>query len=538
MAIPLLSIARFEARQRLKLLSTWVYFGMFFALAMLWMAAAGGVFKESYVSFGGKIFINAPRSVSLTVAFLGYLGVVVVAAMMGRSVQQDFEYEMHHFFFSAPIAKHDYVFGRFLGAIATLAIVFSSIVLGAWLGSYLPGIEPDRLGPVRAAMYWRPFAILLLPNLFIFSAIFFVLAALTRRMLPVYVASVVMLIGYIVAPSLARDLDYKNLAALMDPFGTTALVRITEYWTIADKNARLVPFEGVYLANRLIWSGFALVVLLLGYWRFQFISHFDSRATHRGDGEAPLVLSSGAQNTRERPDFARRSLALLLLRSSWLNLRESLKNVYFVVIALAAVLALFATSLNLGSIYGTNTYPVTYQIVELINETYALFVLIVTTFYAGELVWREREARVAQMLDALPLPSWLPLLSKLFALIGLQAVMLAIGMVSGMLIQLFKGYVALEPGLYLQALFLIQLPQYALVAVLAIALQVIVNHKYLAYFAMILYYVATLTFGTLGLDQPLLLYGVSPSFIYSAMNGYGHFLARERWFELYWAAPP
>ena len=534
MAIPLLSIARFEARQRLKLLSTWVYFGMFLALSLLWMAAAGGVFKEAYVSFGGKVFINAPRSVSFTIAFLGCLGVVVVAAMMGRSVQQDFEYEMHHFFFSAPIAKHDYVFGRFLGALATLTIVFSSIVLGAWLGSYIPGIEPDRLGVVRLQAYVRPFFILLLPNLFIFGAIFFVLAALTRRMLPVYVASVVMMIGYIVAPSLARDLDYKTLAALMDPFGTTALVRITEYWTIADKNARLVPFEGVYLANRLIWSAFALVVLLLGYWRFQLVSHFDSRAAHRSEGEAPLVLSQRALDTRERPDFVARSLGLLLLRASWLNLRESLKNVYFVVIALAAVLALFASALNLGSIYGTNTFPVTYQIVELINDTFSLFMLIVTTFYAGELVWREREARVAQMLDALPLPTWLPMLAKLAALVGLQAVMLAIAMGCGMLIQLFKGYVALEPGLYLQSLFLIQLPQYALVAVLAITLQVIINQKYLAYFAMILYYLATITFSTLGLDQPLLLYGVTPTFIYSAMNGFGHFLVRERWFELYW----
>jgi hypothetical protein len=29
--------------------------------------------------------------------------VIVIAAMMGRSVQQDFEYDMQHFFFSAPI---------------------------------------------------------------------------------------------------------------------------------------------------------------------------------------------------------------------------------------------------------------------------------------------------------------------------------------------------------------------------------------------------------------------------------------------------
>ena len=534
---PMLAIARFEAKQRLKLLSTWVYFAMFAALAMLWMAAAGGVFKEATVSFGGRVMINAPRSIALTVAFLGCLGVIVTAALMGRSVQQDFEYDMQHFFFSAPIAKRDYVFGRFIGAWVTLAIVFSSIVLGAWLGTQLPGIEPARLGPAGPLVYLQPYLLTLLPNLFIFGAIFFVLAALTRRMLPVYVASVVMMIGYIVAPTLARDLDYKTLAALIDPFGTTALIRLTEYWSIAERNTRMVPLEGVYLINRLIWSGFGLAVLLLGYWRFHFIGSIDSgRSDAAGSSaaEAPR-LSHEAVNTRETPDFAARNLGLLLLRSAWFNLRESVKNIYFAVIALAGVLALFAGSLDLGSMYGTNTLPVTYQMVELIRDMFQLFVLVVTTFYAGELVWREREARVAQMLDALPVPSWLPLLAKTLALIGLQAVMLVIAMLAAMLIQLFKGYFALEPGLYFESLFLILLPVYALVAVLAIALQVLLNHKYLAYFAMILYYVAVLTFGGMGLDHPMLLYATTPTFVYSAMNGFGHHLAMERAFVAYWS---
>jgi ABC-2 type transport system permease protein len=136
--------------------------------------------------------------------------------MMGRSVQQDFEYEMHHFFFSAPIPKYAYVFGRFLGALADLAVVFLSIVLGACWAPCCPG--STRRGSARSGA-GLPAALLPDPaaNLFIFGAIFFVLAALTRRMLPVYVASVVMMIGYLVAPSLARDLDYKTLAALIDP---------------------------------------------------------------------------------------------------------------------------------------------------------------------------------------------------------------------------------------------------------------------------------------------------------------------------------
>jgi ABC-2 type transport system permease protein len=93
---------------------------------------------------------------------------------------------------------------------------------------------------------------------------------------------------------------------------------------------------------------------------------------------------------------------MLLLKSTWLDLRESVKNVYFAVIALAGVLVLVVSSLDLGAIYGTRTYPVTYMVLELIRDVFALFLLIVTTFYAGEMVWREREARMAQMLDALP----------------------------------------------------------------------------------------------------------------------------------------
>ncbi|MES2899795.1 MAG: M1 family aminopeptidase [Pseudomonadota bacterium] len=531
----MLAIALFEARQRLKMLSTWVYFGMFFALAMLWMAAAGGVFKEATVSFGGKVFINAPGPIAITMSILGCLGVVVVAALTGRSVQQDFEYDMHHFFFSAPIKKHQYVGGRFLGAMASLAVIFSSIGLGAFLATWLPGMDPARLGPVPVTAYLTPYLFNLLPNLFIFGSIFFVLAALTRRMLPVYVASVVMMIGYIVAPNLARDLDYKTLAALIDPFGTTALIRITEYWTVAERNTRMIPFEGVYLYNRLIWCGFGLAVLLLGYWRFHFTGTIDSRSASRSEGDVPLHLTHTAIDTREKPDFAGRSLGLVLLKATWINLRESVKNVYFVVIVLAAVGAIFASSLGMGSMYGTVTYPVTYKVLEMVGSIMALFMLIVTTFYAGEMVWREREARVGLMLDAMPLPSWIPMLSKLLALIGLQAILLFVAMLCGMMLQLFKGYFALEPGLYLHFLFLVMLPEFILIAVLALAAQALINQKYLAYFAMVLYYAVMLTARGFGIDEGMLLYGGTPDIVYSAMNGYGHYLAHQRWFLLYWS---
>jgi ABC-2 type transport system permease protein len=207
------------------------------------------------------------------VAFLGCLGVIVMAAMMGRSVQQDFEYDMHHFFFSAPIKKYEYVFGRFLGAYATLALVFTSIVLGAWLGTLIPGVDPDRLGPASLGAYAAA-----LPAAGAAEPVH-----LRRHLLRPGRADAAHAAGLrgqrghadrlYRGPLAGARPRLQDLAALIDPFGTTAVIRLTEYWTIAERNTRVLPFEGVYLLNRLIWCGFALAVLLLGYWRFHFIGN-------------------------------------------------------------------------------------------------------------------------------------------------------------------------------------------------------------------------------------------------------------------------
>lgn len=530
----LFAIARFEIRQRLRQLATWVYFGLFVALSLLWTAAAGGVFKDAVVAFGSRVLIDAPRQVALTTAFLGCLGVIVMAAVMGRAVQQDFEHEMHHFFFSAPIRKSAYVFGRFLGAWIVLALIFAGILLGAWLGTLVPGIDPDRLGGASLGAYLLPWLFTLLPNLFIFGAIFFVLAALTRRMLPVYVASIVLLVGYTVAPSLARDFDYKTAAALIDPFATTALITLTEYWPIAERNARHVTLEGVYLANRLIWCGFGLVVLLLGYWRLQLTALAEVRGGEpRAVPEPAPQLTQAAVNTRERPDFARRSLGLLLAKQTWLQWRQSVATLPFALIALAGMGMLVLGSFDLGMLHGAATYPVTWRMLELIRDTNSLFVLVITTFYAAQLVWRERDARTAQLFDALPLPGWLAPVSKVLALVGMQALLLVLAMLTAMLNQVLRGYFALETGLYLRTLFTILLPQYALLAVLAVTVQALCGRKVLGYAVLVVLYVAMIACQGVGLDHPLLLFTALPELPWSSMNGYGHLLLRERVLQLY-----
>jgi len=530
-----LTIAGFEIAMRMKRISTWVYFAIFLAIAMFWTAAAGGVIKSAAISFGsGKVWINSPYAIAQTVSFLGMFGMSIIAAIMGRAVQQDFEYRVEHFFFSAPIRKWEYLSGRFAGAVVVLLVILSSIALGGLLGVLLPGIDPDRIGPVRPLAYVMPYFTVLLPNLLVLGGLFFCLAALTRRMLPVYIGSVLLLIGFLAAQGLLRDMSNKTLASLLDPFGVVATSQLTAYWSISERNTRYVPLEGFLLWNRLLWLAIGAAVIGITTWRFR-MTQAGTTGRRRATG---LEHASGdvvaVQLRRAAPVLL--SGWRLLPHFVWLNFRETVRNVYFGVIAFAGVLFLVVTSATAGDIFGTNTWPVTWQMLDLLSGTFQVFMLVIITFYAGELAWREREHRLDQIHDALPIPTWLPFLGKLLALMLVPVVLQALLMLCGLGIQTAKGYHNYELGLYFKGLFGIELIDYWLVCVLAMTVHSLVNQKYLGHFLMIVYFIVINFAGLMGFEHNLYKYGVTPPYVYSDMNGFGHFLLRVRAFQAYWAA--
>ena len=533
-------IALFEFKTRVSRLSTWVYFLVFFTLAVLWIAAAGGLFKDANISFGsGKVFVNSPFALAQTISLLGMFGTIVMAAVMGRAVQQDAEYRSHHFFFTSPISKFDYLGGRFIGAFGVVLVIFVSIGLGAWLATMLPGMDAERLGHNRWLAYLSPYALMLLPNAIFVGCVFFVTASLTKKMLPVYIGSVLLLIGYLISLQLLRDIDNKTISALIDPFGASAIGRLTEYWTVAERNTRAIPLEGVLLWNRLLWLGVAAAVAAFGYWRFSFTSF----ATERAAGKSKVLMDSDSDSDAATGIVAAAvpktitSVGLNLLpHLVWLNLRETVKNIYFGVLVFAGMLFLIFASTTLGSVYGTSTWPVTYQMTGLLGASFGLFMLIIIAFYAGELVWRERDNRLDQILDATPVPTWLPLTSKLLALMVVPVLLQLLLMLCGMAIQAFKGYFNFEMGLYLKQLLGLQLIEYWLLCALAIAIHSVVNNKYLGHFLMVLYYVLVEFSAGLGFEHNLYKYGSIPGATYSDMNGFGHFLPRIFAFQAYWTA--
>ena len=83
---------------------------------------------------------------------------------------------------------------------------------------------------------------------------------------------------------------------------------------------------------------------------------------------------------------------------------------------------------------------------EAMRGSYQFLLLLIVAYYAGELVWRERDARIAEATDATPVPDWVPLLAKIGALFAVVLAFMAIGVVAAIIYQLSMGYTNLEPA--------------------------------------------------------------------------------------------
>jgi ABC-2 type transport system permease protein len=538
----------FEIRQWLKRVSTWVYVGLLFSLAFLTMLSLSGYFKGVQVGLagsGGTVHINSPYVLCLVIGILGYMGVIITAAVMANAGARDFTSHTHPLLFTCPITKWQYLGARYAGALLTLIFMFSSLGLGLWLATSFPGLDAAKLGPNRLMFYLQPYLVLLLPNLVFTSALFFGLAAVTRTTLASYVAGILLLIGYMIAGSLTHNIESQTLAALSDPFGLTAFSLLTRYWTPAEFNAQLTPLRGVLLANRMLWVGVGLGCLAVTYAVFQFsqTSRFERRKARLKSGDKAVArLDAAAPSSSVGApaivcDFSAGAGLRLAGRAAWLEFRGIVGSLAFLILALAGVLFIVTSATQMGQMYGTITYPVTYQVLEITSGTFALFMLIIITVFAGELVWKERGLRLDQMLDALPTPGWIAYAGKLGALALMTVALMGLVMACGLVIQAAHGYFRFEVGQYLVQLFGYDLSDYLLIAVLSVFVQVLAPNKYVGYVIMIGYYVAYLFMDKFGLEHNLFRYGSDPGLIYSDMNGYlGFMIQGVVTYKLYWGA--
>lgn len=209
------------------------------------------VSENVQIGGGGNVVYNGPFSIAQTLLILGFFAIFLVVNFVASTATRNESSKMAEILYSKPINPVSYQLGRFFGSFAVVLTVFAFVPLGIFLGTTLGAaagwVDVERLGPTVFSHYFTAFFYLSVPTLLVLACIFYAIAIRFRSMMGVYLSAVALFIGYNVAVQFASEPAYRELAALIDPFGYSAFAEVTRYWTMHEKNNSAIELSGVLL---------------------------------------------------------------------------------------------------------------------------------------------------------------------------------------------------------------------------------------------------------------------------------------------------
>ncbi|HEX2166536.1 MAG TPA: hypothetical protein VHG09_04800 [Longimicrobiales bacterium] len=535
----------FEFNYQIRRVWYWLIFAAMFVVAF--MLTRDGSLSEALMD---EFFVNSPFAIAKVTVVGGLLWLVVAAAVAGEAGARDVAMGIYPLTYTAPVSRSDYLGGRFLAALALNAVLLLAVQVGSLAAIYIAGVDAAVLGPFRPAAWLTNYAFIALPNAVFITAIQFAMAVRAGRPMAAYVGSFLLIfVAFFVASMM---LFSRGWGRLLDPIGILyVLSDLSHQWTSYEKSWRLIALEGTVLANRLVWLGIGAGALALTWAAFRFAHRAESTwwwRRGRADARAPEPAGTGLTSSTAIavPQLARTFGPTIQVRKTLAIAWESFRTIatswaglgVLTAIPLLTILVIIDQVMPSGAPLVPATMLVLRELTGPLSDELSrwIFVPFVIVFFAGELIWREREAGLDEITDAMPGSEWTPLVGKFLGLSLFLALFSALLMAAGMAAQLMLGHRELEASLYFRVLFGLQLPEYLLFVPLALAVHALVDQKYIGHLVAMLAYVVIVLAPMFGIEHNLLIYGAGPTWSYTEMRGFGPSLGPWVWFKLYWAA--
>ena len=212
-------IARFEIRYQLRNPVFWVASAIFFLMGF-------GLTASANVSIGtpGGVHQNAANAIAIATAIFSLFYVFVVTAFVANAIIRDDASGFSPIVRATAVTPRQILAGRFTGGLLIAWLGYLALPLGMLIGSLMPWVDPETIGPQIFAYYAWPFLIFALPNIFLLCAVLFTVATLLRSMMAAYIGTIVLVMGYLVITSiLGHNIDYRDGGAMWVPLGTGAV---------------------------------------------------------------------------------------------------------------------------------------------------------------------------------------------------------------------------------------------------------------------------------------------------------------------------
>ena len=547
------AIFRFELRFQARRPTIWIYAGVFLA------GAAGIAANYHHQANAGGSHFDAPVAVAAAVVVATIAGLLMAAALTADAATRDAATRLEPLFFTTPIRRHEYLGGRFLAAFALYALLLAIVPLGLMLIARF-GVAPELVGPFRPRTYLDAYFLIGLPNALIGTALLFAVAVLSRSAVVTYVGAVALFFGTMLSLEASTTIFAGvEMGGLFDPFALGGMRRLTAGWTIPQRNALPLPLGGEILANRVVWAIIALASLGATIWRFGMghVSQGGSIAPRvwpgrRASGRisAAGITPSGSPEASDAIEahppvpHATRYFGLLtrvrqtlaIARVAFLDVATSRGALVMLGFALFRVLTGPEFLEHLGVPFRATTAAVIGMMRDGDPPIILLVAPLLAIFYAGELVWKERDTRIASLTGTAPVGGWALLLGKLLGLslvlVAFQALLIA----AGIIVQLMLDAPEIDLALYAVTFLGLELIGYLVIAMVAIGAQVLAGGKYVGWLAAIAAFAIVSLAPMLGVEHGLLAWQSGPAWEWTELRGFGASLAPALWVKAYWAA--
>lgn len=544
-----LDIVRFELRLQC---TSPVFLGLvllYFLLHLLTLSQVGVHLTDNEL-----IAANSPYLTVRTALVLGMLGPLPAIFLVAHTIARDHERRTAEAFFTTPVSPRSFLAGRFVGGLCCVALVGAAGVAGLTAAPFAPWTASVRLVPISWSTLGLTLAVIVVPNLFTYCAFSFAVVERTRSINLAFVVAPIIAMLAVVANSLSVQGGPAWLP-LLDPSGLLAVETSTQYWSVADLNTRS-PLGAIAL-NRVVWAGLSSAVVLFTILRGELmragrqsasnghllrrrVSWLSypvawtplSRARVPGAVAVSTITGDGREESPSGWVRARGQLASQLR----MDLRAVFLSPLTVVMLLLAITGTFGEARSVPSaVMDLPLHPQTGMMLGFFRYGLFQFALMLLVFYSGTLVHRERDHRLAEIIDALPHPDWLMVVAKTITLCLLIGALLTVSMLTTVGLQVAAGYRWVDLAVYAEGLFLNTGVYFSMLGVLALAIQVLSPGKWIGMIATVAALVIVLSLEAMGLDD--VLYGFRlPMVIYSDMNGFGHYRLQLVSLAIYWSA--
>jgi len=495
-----------------------------------------GAVSSDEISIGsgtGSLLKNAPFVVQNYYGLISLVSLLMTTTFMNATANRDFHFNMHQLVFSTPIKKRDYFFGKFIGAGIVSIIPLLGVSIGSLIGPLMAWVEPSRYGEVIWSSHLMGLISFGIPNVFIAGVMLFTLAIVFRSSTISFIGAMLILVLYAVAAGFTYDIEKEWIASIIDPFGFRPLGIMSKYLTVDEKNTQIVALSGPFLINRLIWISISVIILVASYFRFSFST---KKVKVKKENKTKIVeILQDTENVDVNSKIVRVSLFKTLWFLTKFEIKSIIKSPVFIIIVIIGLLNLVTNLTSFTGWYGTDQYPVTYDVIHSIRGAFYLFIIGIITFYSGVLVWKERDYKVHEFKDTYPVKTGLLFTSKLVALFVTIELILALCLLTGMIVQTFFGYTNYQIDVYAKSLLVLDFLSFSYLVVIAMFFHYIINNRYIAYFTFVVFVILNQFIWELfDVSSNMIKFGGIPAVTYSDMNSFGPFVISSVWFNIYW----